>query len=87
MIYMNESFVWVLQEVWDEDKFAKFKLRDFLGEAKIDLQPLLQEVTNGKKVVAQSNNNNLKDSWIIKHNDGRIVQDVYLKLASVKFGI
>eukprot|EP00253_Pinus_taeda_P004802 PITA_04802 len=75
-------------QVWDEDKFPKFKRRDFMGEAKIDLQPLLQEVTNGKKIVAQSSNNNLaKDSWIIKHNDGRIVQDVCLKLGHVKHGL
>jgi len=78
-------------EVLDEDKFPKFKQKDFLGDAEIDLQPLLEEsypMATGKKLVAQSNNIYLaKDSWIVQHDDGRIVQDVCLKLGRVKSGL
>jgi hypothetical protein len=88
---MNELLIWILQEVFDEDRFPKFKQKDFLGKAEIDLQPLLEEsypMATGKKVVAQSNNIYLaKDSLIVQHNQGRIVQDVCLKLGGVKSGL
>eukprot|EP00253_Pinus_taeda_P011950 PITA_11950 len=75
-------------EVFDEDKAPKWKRKDFLGSAKIDLKPLIQEKTEGKKAVPQSSNNNLaKDSWIVQQNDGRLFQDVSLKLAHVKHGL
>lgn len=78
-------------EVLDVDRFPKFKRKNFLGEAKIDLEPLLQEsypMETGKKLVPQRSSSYLvKDSWIVQHNDGRIVQDVVLKLGRVKSGL
>jgi Ca2+-dependent lipid-binding protein len=78
-------------EVFDEDRFPKFKQKDFLGKAEIDLQPLLEEsypMATGKKVVPQSNNICLaKDSCIVQYDQGRIVQDVCLKLGKVKSGL
>ena len=83
--------VWILQEVFDDDRFPKFKRKDFLGEAQIDIEPLIQEtypMATGKKVVAPSDTNYLsKDSWIIQQNHGRLVQEVSLKLGGVKSGL
>jgi Ca2+-dependent lipid-binding protein len=75
-------------EVWDHDTLSR---DDFMGLAEIDLKPLLQELhpmAKGKKVVAKSSNNCLeKDSYIVDQRDGRIVQEVCLKLGHEQSGL
>lgn len=78
----------LIAEVWDHDTFSR---DDFMGSADIDLKPLLQEAhlmeKGGKKVVAKSSYNCLeKDSYIL-NQDGRLVQEVCLKLCRVQSGL
>lgn len=80
--------------VYDKDTFST---DDFMGEAEIDIQPLvsaaiahenstLNEPMEFGKLVASKENTLVKDS-IISLTDGKVMQDVSLKLQNVERGV
>lgn len=83
-----------MQFVYDKDTFST---DDFMGEAEIDIQPLvsaaiahenstLNEPMEFGKLVASKENTLVKDS-IISLTDGKVMQDVSLKLQNVERGV
>nr|CAN79725.1 hypothetical protein VITISV_014535 [Vitis vinifera] len=80
--------------VYDKDTFST---DDFMGEAEIDIQPLvsaaiahenstLNEPMEFGKLVASKENTLVKDS-VISLTDGKVMQDVSLKLQNVERGV
>lgn len=80
--------------MYDKDTFST---DDFMGEAEIDIQPLvsaaiahenstLNEPMEFGKLVASKENTLVKDS-IISLTDGKVMQDVSLKLQNVERGV
>lgn len=83
-----------MQFVYDKDTFST---DDFMGEAEIDIQPLvsaaiahenstLNEPMEFGKLVASKENTLVKDS-VISLTDGKVMQDVSLKLQNVERGV
>lgn len=80
--------------MYDKDTFST---DDFMGEAEIDIQPLvsaaiahenstLNEPMEFGKLVASKENTLVKDS-VISLTDGKVMQDVSLKLQNVERGV
>lgn len=80
------------QAVFDKDRFTK---DDGMGSAKIDIKPYieclnmgLENLPNGcvVKRVQPSRSNNLADESPCVWNDGKIVQDMTLRLENAECG-
>lgn len=83
-----------MQLVYDKDKFTT---DDFMGEAEIDIQPLvaaaqayenstLNESVQLGKSIASKDNTLVKDD-IIYLTDGKIKQEISLRLKNVERGV
>lgn len=82
-----------MQKVFDHDTFSA---DDIMGEAEIDVQPLITAATAfddpsslGNMQIGKwlaSRDNALLDDSIISIVDGRVKQDVHLKLQNVESG-
>ena len=83
-----------VQLVYDKDTFSS---DDYMGEAEIDIQPLLttaqayeksrdSESMEFKKWMAGLDNTLVKDG-VISLEDGKIRQEIYIKLKNVERGV
>lgn len=81
-----------LQEVYDKDLFSR---DDEMGDAELDIQPFMEAVNmelagmaNGTiiKSLKPSRQNCLADESPIIWKDGKIIQDVILRLKNVESG-
>lgn len=90
---MTTCFIVVLQEVFDHDLFSA---DDIMGEAQIDLQPIINsamafgdtgmfdDMRIGKWL--KSNDNALIEDSIVNIIDGKVKQEMFIKLQNVECG-
>lgn len=94
ILSIGKCIVILLQVVYDKDTFTN---DDYMGEAEIDIQPLvsvaratetvkLEESIQLGKWVASKENTLLRDG-IINLVDGKVKQDIALKLKNVERGV
>lgn len=91
-LLVSEYVVSFVQEVYDKDTFTS---HDKMGDAEIDVRPFLeiqamglQELPDGTEVkrVKPSTDNCLVEESRIVFSNGKIVQDMILKLRNVERG-
>lgn len=92
-LYSHLSFYLELQQVYDHDTFSA---DDIMGEAEIDIQPMITSAMAfgdagmfGNMQIGKwlkSNDNALLDDSTVNIVDGKVKQEVNLKLQNVESG-